>query len=80
METIDSFISRKEFDENANKETCARYRLQASATTATCDRFNSCSTQATESPGLFYCYFWAYLFSNVSFFLFLHFLVVGSVR
>jgi len=30
-------------------------------------------------PRTVYCYFWAYLFSTFSFFLFLHFLVVGSV-
>jgi len=80
METIDSFISRKEFDENANKETCARYRLQASATTATCDRFNNCSTQAKKAPDCFTVISEHICFLMLVFFLFLHFLVVGSVR
>jgi len=48
--------------------------------TAALNSLSSSEIFSTWIPRTVYCYFGAYLFSTFSFFLFLHFLVVGSVR
>ena len=50
MKTTNSLILRKEFEENANKQTYIKYRLHAPAITASCDRLKKCCwTQTRES-------------------------------